>query len=122
MSQAGESPRKPRQLKELRDVYDFLDKVRSRPGAWVDRSSLQHLNSMLIGYRVALAVHGVEEEFDFWHDGPFSKWLWRRLGRSSALGWAREIEHEAAAAGRSSIEAFFDFLDGYKAEQHGPRD
>jgi hypothetical protein len=83
---------------------------------------------MLTGYWVALEVHGVGEEFDFWHTGPFSQWLWKRLGMpyGSALGWAVEIERAADAASRPAMEMFFDLLDEFRAEgstgEHGKSD
>ncbi|WP_252536944.1 hypothetical protein [Streptomyces sp. RO-S4] len=111
--------RQPRQLTELSNVHDFLEEVRLRPGMWVHRKSLQHLDSMLVGYRVALGVHGVAEDFDFWNPGtgsPFAEWLCRRLGRHSSLGWAAQIEREAEAAGVPAIELFFSFFDEYRAD------
>src|SRR5215831_8119832 len=103
MTQAEGPRHTPKQLGELADVYDFLEEVRLRPGMWVRLSSLQHLQSMLTGYRVALGVHGIAEPFDFWNpgaQGSFSEWLWQRLGRHSTLDWATEIEHEAEQLGR----------------------
>ncbi|MFG2380836.1 hypothetical protein [Streptomyces avermitilis] len=119
---ASEGPRqKPRQLTQLGDVHDFLDEVRLRPGMWLRGSSLQHLESMLIGYRVALGVHGIPEDFDFWSpgQGPFAEWLWQRLGHKypSALGWAVEIEREAEATNESAVELFFSLLDEFRAER-----
>ncbi|MDR6980851.1 hypothetical protein J2X68_007593 [Streptomyces sp. 3330] len=32
---------------------------------WVRRSSLQHRDSMLIGYAVASEIHDIDERFDF---------------------------------------------------------
>ncbi|OLZ60749.1 hypothetical protein AV521_44870 [Streptomyces sp. IMTB 2501] len=112
--------RAPRQLSELTDVYDFLEEVRLRPGMWVRRSSLQHLDSILTGYRAALGVHGIAEPFDFWNPGSsnrFSEWLWPRLGMrySSPLGWATEIERAAEQAGRPAMEMFFELLDEFRA-------
>lgn len=98
---------KPRQLTELGDVHDFLDEVRLRPGMWLPGGSLRHLDSMLVGYRVALAVHGTAEDFDFWNPGcqePFAEWLWKRLGRHSSLGWAAEIEREAKASNTPAVD------------------
>ncbi|GGU75890.1 hypothetical protein GCM10010275_07820 [Streptomyces litmocidini] len=43
---------------EWRDVYDFLDQVRLRPGMFVRGGSLLELQAMLYGYRVASEVHG----------------------------------------------------------------
>ena len=74
---------------------------------------------MLTGYRVALEIHSVDEDSDFTHGGPFSEWLWRRLGMSypSALGWAVEIEREAERRDMPAIELFFAFLDEFLAER-----
>ena len=97
MADPGGTGRRPRPVDELADVYDFLEEVRLRPGMWVRLRSLQHLDSMLTGYRVALGVHDIAEPFDFWTPGApsrFSEWLCRRQGRDSALGWATEIERE----------------------------
>ncbi|MFD9218746.1 hypothetical protein ACFWDI_01640 [Streptomyces sp. NPDC060064] len=118
MTEVGKVGRAPRPVADFQGVYDLLEEVRLRPGMWVRRSSLQHLDSMLTGYWVALQVHGVEEQFDFWRTGPFAEWLWKRLGMSysSALGWAVEIERAAEAAGRPAMEMFFDLLDEFRAE------
>ncbi|MFI9649047.1 hypothetical protein ACIHAA_22440 [Streptomyces sp. NPDC052040] len=74
---------------------------------------------MLIGYQVAMAVHGIEEDFPFWRpgsEGPFTEWLWQRLGRHSSLGWAVEIEREAHEAGVPAVELFFSLLDKYRRQ------
>nr|WTB31871.1 hypothetical protein OG781_22425 [Streptomyces sp. NBC_00830] len=54
---------------------------------------------------------------DFDHVGPFSEWLWLRLGMqySSPLGWAVEIERAAEAAGIQPLDMFFDLLDEFRA-------
>ncbi|MFC5214511.1 hypothetical protein [Streptomyces coerulescens] len=123
-AEAAETRRSPRQLGELTGVYDFLEEVRLRPGMWVRHRSLQHLDSMLTGYRVALGVHDIAEPFDFWNPGgaqrPFSEWLCRRLGRESSLGWATEIEREAERSGRPAMEMFFEFLDEFRGLDHQP--
>ncbi|MFJ3800474.1 hypothetical protein ACIPSJ_29875 [Streptomyces sp. NPDC090088] len=125
MKETGGTRRRPRQLGELADVYDFLEEVRLRPGMWVHSSSLQHLNSMLIGYRVALGIHDIAEPYDFWNPGTqgnFSEWLWQRLGRHSALGWATEIEREAERLGRPGMEMLFELLDEFRTSNHQFRD
>ncbi|MGX5189145.1 hypothetical protein ACWKT5_42195 [Streptomyces avermitilis] len=123
MTETGKARRAPRQLGELHDVYAFLEEVRLRPGMWVRGSSLQHLHSMLLGYRVALGVHGIEEPFDFWSPGnqcSFSEWLWGRPGmpNASSLGWATEIERAAEKADRSAMEMFFELLDQFRTTHH----
>ncbi|MFF7866294.1 hypothetical protein ACFZCT_07520 [Streptomyces qaidamensis] len=124
MTEAEMARRTPRQLAEMRDVYDLLEEVRLRPGMWVRGSSLQHLHSMLLGYRVALAVHGAEESFDFWTPGnqsPFDAWLTKRMDEHTSLGWSAVIEREAEATGRSAMELFFELLDEFRAGRDQPR-
>ncbi|MEU7716937.1 hypothetical protein [Streptomyces tibetensis] len=109
-------------LTAMRDVYDLLEEVRLRPGMWVRNGSLRHLDSMLVGYRIALAVHGAEEPFDFWSPGepsPFSMWLERRMGEQSSLGWSTVIERSAEATGRPALELFFELLDEFRGESSG---
>ncbi|MEV7990692.1 hypothetical protein AB0O67_01915 [Streptomyces sp. NPDC086077] len=124
MTEAEMARRAPKQPAEMRDVYDLLEEVRLRPGMWVRDRSLQHLDSMLFGYRVALAVHGAEESFDFCNPGAqsaFDAWLARRMGEQTSLGWSTVIEREAEASGRSAIELFFELLDEFRAERDEQR-
>jgi hypothetical protein len=91
---------------------------------WVRGSSLQDLDSMLLGYRIALGVHGIEEPFDFWapgREGAFTEWLWDRPGMpdSSSLGWATEIKRAAEKADRPAMEMFFELWDQFRAAGHG---
>ncbi|WP_327162587.1 hypothetical protein [Streptomyces zaomyceticus] len=114
---------KPKHLNEFENVYNFLDQVRLRPGMWVPGSSLAHLDSMLLGYRVAMAVHDSEEDFPFWAPGgdtPFNTWLNERNGRASALRWSTQIEHEAESTGTPAIELFFTLLDQFRADRQQP--
>lgn len=119
MTQAEQNNRPPRRIDELHDVYDFLDEVRLRPGMFVRGGSLQHLDSTLYGYRLAMGIHGIEEDFPFCEPGaepPFSRWLCQRNGEESSLGWSTQIEREAEATGTPAIELFFSLLDQFRAE------
>ncbi|MEV5944777.1 hypothetical protein [Streptomyces sp. NPDC051994] len=122
MAEVGDARPAVRRSGEWRSVNDLLEQVRARPGVWVRRGSLQHLDSMLVGYRTALEVHGVDEELDVMSGagGPFAEWLWERLGFSSALGWAVEIERAAETAGRDAMGLFFELLDEFRAERGKP--
>ncbi|OKJ50323.1 hypothetical protein AMK27_35215 [Streptomyces sp. CB02009] len=106
-------------VSEWRDVYDFLDQVRLRPGMFVRGGSLLELQAMLYGYRVASEIYGPQAMTDFEHQGPFAEWLWPRLGHAfaSPLGWAVEITKAAEASGRAGIDLFFDLLSEFKAER-----
>lgn len=123
MTDTGMTGRRPLRLGELTDVYGFLDEVRLRPSMWVRGQSLLHLESMLIGYRAALTVHGIDEGVDFSPGSlvPFAEWLWDRLNMPypSALGWAVEIERAAAKADKPALEMFFQLLDEFRASSRG---
>jgi hypothetical protein len=100
------------------DVYDLLEQVRIRPGMFVRRGSVQELGTMLVGYSLALQVHGVPERFDLRPAlGPFAKWLSETQGWSMALGWDTAIE--ANAHGVAPLELFFNLLDEYRATASG---
>ncbi|MEU1083695.1 hypothetical protein ABZ368_26280 [Streptomyces sp. NPDC005908] len=119
MTGQAELPR-PRPLRELDTIHDFLNDVHLRPNMYVRGSSILHLHSILYGYRVACEIHGVPAETDFDPCGPFSEWLWPRLNMpySSSLGWAVEIERAAEAAGIPPLTMFFDLLDEFRAERN----
>ena len=86
---------------------------------FVRGGSLQHLDSMLYGYRLAMDIHGIAEDFPFCTIGAepaFSRWLCQRNGEESSLGWSTRIEREAEATGAPAIELFFSLLDQFRAE------
>lgn len=98
---------------ECADVFDFLEQIRLRPGMWLPGGSLQHLQSILIGYRVALGVHAIDEPSDFWPEEAFTQWLREHYGISSSLGWAAEIERRALADS-TPVDEFFRLLDKFQ--------
>ncbi|MFI8423692.1 hypothetical protein [Streptomyces sp. NPDC085479] len=101
-------------------VYDFLDQIRLRPGMWLPGGSLQHLQSMLAGYRVALGVHSADEPWPFWPEDDFSRWLGEHRGITGSLTWAAEIERNTPA-GSTPVEEFFRLLDTYRSDAaHNP--
>lgn len=100
---------------ECSDVYDFLHQIRLRPGMWLPNGSLQHLQAILTGYRVALAVHSSHEPFAFWPERDFSDWLHKRYGISSSLTWAAEIERHTPADS-TPVKEFFRLLDDFRRD------
>lgn len=100
---------------EYVDVHDFLDQVRLRPNMWLTGGSLRQLESILIGYRVALGVHAIDEPFPFWPGEGFARWLLERHGMSGAIGWAAEIERRTPD-GSTPVDEFFRLLDEYRSD------
>ncbi|MCX5101703.1 hypothetical protein [Streptomyces sp. NBC_00439] len=117
MTGKSELPR-PRPLHELDTVHDFLDDVRLWPGMYLRNRSILDLSSILYGYSVACKIHGVPAVTDFDQLGPFSEWLWPRLGmQHSSLGWEVEIRRAAETAGTPPLDMFFSLLDEFRAER-----
>ncbi|ARE76137.1 hypothetical protein B6R96_21090 [Streptomyces sp. Sge12] len=104
-----------KQWQDCTDVYDFLEQVRLRPGMWLPGHSLSHLEALLVGYRVALGVHAIDEPFDFWPEEGFTRWLHERRGATSSLSWAAEIER-TTPADSTPVEEFFRLLDDYRRD------
>jgi hypothetical protein len=100
---------------ECSDVYDFLKQIRLRPGMWLPDGSLQHLQSIFTGYRVALAVHSSHEPFAFWPERDFISWLHEYYGISSSLTWAAEIER-LTPADSTPVNEFFRLLDNFRRD------
>ncbi|GAA0418473.1 hypothetical protein [Streptomyces luteireticuli] len=109
----GDRP-KPKPFDEWRDVYDLLEQVRQRPGMWVRDGSLRELSVLLLGYHLALGVHGIDERFDFDPAaGPFAQWLSWTRGWSLSCGWVTAIEENAGEV--PPLGAFFQLLDEWQA-------
>ena len=107
----------PKHVTECRSIYEVLDhNIRLRPGMWVHNGSLQELMTIVIGYSVALDVHGLSEEFDLGPVGPFAQWLQFTRGWSMSLGWAAAIE-QRAQDDETALDAFFRLLDEYRAQK-----
>ncbi|MFE3827876.1 hypothetical protein [Streptomyces sp. NPDC059092] len=101
------------------DVYDFLEQVRRRPRMWLPGGSLEHPRSLLIGYRIALAVHAIDEPFAFWPEEGFTHWLREHYGICSSLAWSAEIERRTPS-GSTPIDEFFRLLDHYRRDAAEP--
>ncbi|MFE6888223.1 barstar family protein [Streptomyces sp. NPDC057694] len=100
---------------ECSDVYDFLEQIRLRPGMWLPGGSLQHLQSILTGYRVGLAVHCASEPCAVWPEEDFVNWLHQHYGTSSSLTWSAEIERHAPAD-NTPVDEFFRLLDLFRRD------
>ncbi len=113
---AEQTPRpKVKRVEEFRDVFDFIDQVRARPGMWVRGGALRDLENMLSGYWVALGVHGVAEGFAFGPQGSFPDWLQQRYGWPMSLGWADAIEKYAGQG--PALDEFFRLVDEFRATE-----
>jgi len=67
---------------------------------------------MLLGYGIALKVHGVDERFPFDPVGDFAVWVRERFGWGMSCGWAHAIEENAGA--EEPLDLFFRLVDEYR--------
>ncbi|MGW2669300.1 hypothetical protein ACWC5F_14650 [Streptomyces sp. NPDC001272] len=110
--------RAPRPIAEMRDVYDFLEDVRLRPGMYAFQSSVLHLQSILLGFNAAVEMHGAAGATVFDAEGTFSEWLRHQInGQYGSLIWGYAIELEAKDRGVQPMDLFFELLDKFRAEK-----
>ena len=113
------------------NIYDVLEKVRTRTGMYIGEQKLENLMSFLAGYRFAMesigAVNISQPDFHGFHD-----WVAAKYGfYESTSGWARMILHVELGFGpreqcidlnkianeihhRKSMKRFFDLVDEFK--------
>jgi len=102
----------------MKNVFSLLQEVRVRPGMLIGydnqhrEKQLRELESMLIGYGLALEIHEIAEpgrEFV----GQFAQYVSGRLGVGGALGPVAAIL-EATEDGDSAWERFWELVDDYE--------
>lgn len=95
------------------DVFEWLDRVRKRPGMYVDEKSkpVRLLEGLVHGYYTALWVHGIVEPVPAMNH-HFSTWLRRRTGWSMSCGWGVAIEEHTPVG--EALSTFFAFVDAYR--------
>ncbi|WP_371678538.1 hypothetical protein [Streptomyces sp. NBC_01276] len=104
----------------MRDVYDFLEDIRLRPGMYAFQSSVLHLQSILLGFNVAVEIHGTAGSTAFDAEGAFHEWLRHQInGQYGCLIWGYAIELEAKDRGVPPMDLFFELLDKFRAERCG---
>ncbi|SDP82774.1 hypothetical protein SAMN05421507_11620 [Lentzea jiangxiensis] len=86
---------------------------------WIRGRQLRDLETILLGYGVALEVHGVNESFHLNPGGPFGEWLHARFGWSMSCGWAQAITENAGT--EDPLVLFFDLVDEYRTDGHTSR-
>ncbi len=78
---------------------------------WVGDYSLAQLETMIHGYTVALAWHGVQE-FGSDFNARFRDHLLERFGWSMSCGWAAALLEEFGEP-RAAFDKFFELVDEF---------
>lgn len=96
----------------VRELYEFLEGIKKRPGMYLGTSSITNLDMVLRGRNLALKEVGlapVEQEREFI---GFQAWIEEKYGIKSGQSWAKIIlfysvdEYEA-------LEKFFELYEEY---------
>ena len=98
--------------RKSRDIYEFFERVRQRPGMYFRRKSLRELETMCHGYASALHNHKIQEP-GVGFSAAFNDYLYKRFGWSTCQGWARAIQDHSRNSSQA-FDRFFVLLDEFK--------
>jgi hypothetical protein len=94
-------------------LFDLLEKIKTRPGMYIGKSSVSDLFVFLAGYKTAKREFGIEpteQENEFY--GEFQPWLQKRFQVQSVNSWAKIIMLYSVDE-REGFEYFFQLLDEF---------
>lgn len=94
-------------------LFEILEKIKSRPGMYLGKSSVSDLFVFLAGYKTArreLDIEPTEQENEFY--GEFQPWLQKRFKVQSVNSWAKIIMLYSADE-KEGFEYFFQLLDEF---------
>ena len=92
-------------------LFEFLDRVKEKPGMYLGTASVTHLRLFLVGYRFARAelnITSSDEEVDFYRN--FQPWLQKKLRVYTTNSWDKIILIQSANE-KEAFQSFFVFID-----------
>lgn len=95
-------------------LFEFLERVKEKPGMYLGTASVTHLRLFLVGYRFARAelnIPSSDEEADFYRN--FQPWLQIRLRVYTTNSWDKIILIQSANE-KEAFHAFFVLLDEFR--------
>lgn len=100
------------------NIYDFIERIRQRPGMFVprdDETALETIKNLLHGYETCLFQNEMKEDVC---GRPFSvpefhTWMHEKYGWPMALGFASAIK-EHANCEEEAFGKFFDLVEKYR--------
>ena len=97
-------------------VPNLIEGIRKRPGLYLGECSLTALCFTLVGYELALGMHGIKDDTTFQLPNDFNDWVAYRLHyKESTSGWKNMI----LAACQDEVVAFTRFFE--LLDQHSTR-
>ena len=100
---------------KLRNVYDYIEEMRTKPGMYSPDLSLAPLEKLLWGYCACLNSHKIIETYEGRKFDPteFSAWLYDEKGWSASLGFSKAIEEHFSDAD-AAFNKFFKLVQDYR--------
>lgn len=98
----------------MNGIFEILEKIRTKPGIYIGRSSVSDLFMFLVGYECARSELDIElsqEDDEFY--GEFQPWLQQKLGITTVSSWAKMIMVYCQDE-KTGFEYFYDLLDEFK--------
>lgn len=105
----------------MTDLYDLLQKIHQRPGAYIGSPSVSNLYMFLCGYNFSrqeqeLELTAEEQEFE-----TFQTWVQQRFKITASVSWAKIILLHSADE-RGAFDLFFELLAEFVTEQRPDRE
>ena len=99
-------------------LFEFLERVKEKPGMYLGTASVTHLRLFLVGYRFAaiaeLNITSSDEEVDFYRN--FQPWLKKRLRVYTTNSWDKIILIQSANE-KEAFQSVFVFLDEFRQRE-----
>lgn len=95
-------------------LFEFLDRVKEKPGMYLGTASVTHLRLFLVGYRFARAelnISSSDEEVDFYRN--FQPWLQKRLRVYTMNSWDKMLLLQSANE-PEAFQLFFALLNEFR--------
>jgi hypothetical protein len=99
-------------------LFSILEKIKTKPGMYLGRTSVSDLFMFLVGYETARSELGIDltvEEESFYSD--FQPWLQKKLNITTNSSWAKIIMLNCHDE-NTGFQRFFEFLETFLLEKN----
>ncbi|MDZ8056011.1 MAG: hypothetical protein RMX68_031560 [Aulosira sp. ZfuVER01] len=95
-------------------LFEILAKIKTKPGMYIGRASVNDLFHFIVGFKTALRELGVEankEEMDFYRE--FQPWVQKKYHVSTSNSWAKIIMLHCGSE-KEGFQTFYRLLDEFQ--------
>ena len=91
---------------------DWLRAIGAKPGMWLGRPSISHLQTFIVGYQVG---HSCKDD-TMVLDG-FEFWVYHRYRHGGSMHWAQVILEQTGGDETAAFRLFFDHFEEFLRER-----